>query len=357
MNRKIKNDPEVLELYTESGAKAGTLVRYADGHEDYQHAVHVRRDVKDRLFKFIFGNPEHKDWALNLYNALENKHYTDVNDLVITTLEDAVFMKMKNDVSVLVDSRYLDFWEHQSTLSPNIPIRFFLYSASTLQRLINTREHELYEEAPFHIPFMKFYVFYNGKKYADLRSELKLSDLYYNCGEEPMLELKAIQLNINDYEKWKDICPQLYEYQWFVTKSREYSKKTDLSTAVNLAINEMPEEFTIRSFLLAHRSEVIAMSIFEYDEEKHMEYVRSLGVKKGEIEGFQKGRLEGFQEGKTEGFQEGEIEGFRKGILNSVSLLIEAGIPEKTAIEKTAEKYGYSVLEIQRMMQNSTEQQ
>ena len=107
------------------------------------------------------------------------------------------------------------------------------------------------------------------------------------------------------------------------------------------------------------------MSIFEYDEEKHMEYVRSLGVKKGEIEGFQKGRLEGFQEGKTEGFQEGktegfqegEIEGFRKGILNSVSLLIEAGIPEKTAIEKTAEKYGYSVLEIQRMMQNSTEQQ
>ena len=31
----------------------------------------VYRTVKDRLFKFIFGNPDHKDWALSLYNYLE----------------------------------------------------------------------------------------------------------------------------------------------------------------------------------------------------------------------------------------------------------------------------------------------
>ncbi len=90
------------------------------------------------------------------------------------------------------------------------------------------------------------------------------------------------------------------------------------------------------------------MSIFEYDEEKHMEYVRSLGAKKGEIEGFRKGEIEGFRKGETEGF--------RKGVLNSVSLLIEAGIPENTAVEKTAEKYGCSVLEIQNIIQGADEQ-
>lgn len=55
----------------------------------------VRRNYKDRLFRFIFGNENHKDWALNLYNAMENKQYTDPADLKIVTLENAVYMHIK----------------------------------------------------------------------------------------------------------------------------------------------------------------------------------------------------------------------------------------------------------------------
>ena len=29
----------------------------------------INREYKDRLFKFIFGNPRHKDWTLTLLNG------------------------------------------------------------------------------------------------------------------------------------------------------------------------------------------------------------------------------------------------------------------------------------------------
>ncbi len=38
----------------------------------------VSREYKDRLFKFIFGNPDNKQWTLNLYNAINDSHYTDL---------------------------------------------------------------------------------------------------------------------------------------------------------------------------------------------------------------------------------------------------------------------------------------
>ena len=33
--------------------------------------IDVNDEYKDRLFKFVFGNPEHKDWTLSLYNAVK----------------------------------------------------------------------------------------------------------------------------------------------------------------------------------------------------------------------------------------------------------------------------------------------
>lgn len=37
----------------------------------------AKREYKDRLFSFIFGNEEHKDWTLSLYNAVNGTDYTD----------------------------------------------------------------------------------------------------------------------------------------------------------------------------------------------------------------------------------------------------------------------------------------
>ena len=39
---------------------------------------------------------------MDLYNALNNTCYENPNDLEVNTLEDAVYLSMKNDISFLI---------------------------------------------------------------------------------------------------------------------------------------------------------------------------------------------------------------------------------------------------------------
>ena len=50
---------------------------------------------------------EDKGKLLQVYNALNGTHYTDPDLLEINTLENAIYMAMKNDVSFLIDSRLI----------------------------------------------------------------------------------------------------------------------------------------------------------------------------------------------------------------------------------------------------------
>lgn len=58
---------------------------------------HVYRNYKDRVFRLLFKN---KVRLLELYNALSGSNYTDADSLIINTLENAVYKKMKNDVCI-----------------------------------------------------------------------------------------------------------------------------------------------------------------------------------------------------------------------------------------------------------------
>jgi len=64
--------------------------------------IGANREYRDRLFKLIFGNPENKLWALMLYNAVNGAHYTDPDSVELYTIENVVYMSMKNDVSFLI---------------------------------------------------------------------------------------------------------------------------------------------------------------------------------------------------------------------------------------------------------------
>ena len=48
-----------------------------------------------------------KDWnvALEVYNAMNDTAYDNPNDLTITTLENATYMGMKNDVLFVIASQ------------------------------------------------------------------------------------------------------------------------------------------------------------------------------------------------------------------------------------------------------------
>ena len=79
----------------------------------------VNDQHKDRVFKFLFGNPDNKEWTLALYNAINDSSYDNPDDIQFNTIEDAVYLGMKNDVSfIIVDE--MNLWEHQSTYNPNM---------------------------------------------------------------------------------------------------------------------------------------------------------------------------------------------------------------------------------------------
>ena len=94
----------------------------------------VTREYKDRLFSFIFGREEHKDWTLSLYNAVNRTNHTDPDEIEINTIEDYLYMGMKNDVSFIIRS-IMSLYEQQSTFNPNMPLRELIY----LGRLVVSR--------------------------------------------------------------------------------------------------------------------------------------------------------------------------------------------------------------------------
>ena len=59
--------------------------------------------------------------------------------LTIVTLENSVYMNMKNDVAFLLDNR-LSLYEHQSTCNPNMPLRDLFYVSRTYQGLVKDEE-------------------------------------------------------------------------------------------------------------------------------------------------------------------------------------------------------------------------
>ena len=154
----------------------------------------VNRIYKDRLFRLVFSDRRN---LLELYNALNGSHYEDPEALEITTLEDAIYMSVKNDLSFLIDN-VLNLYEHQSTYNPNMPTRGFFYLADVYRKYVEQRKLNLYGSRLAKLPLPQYLVFYNGLKSEPDRVVLKLSDAFA-CpeGMKPCLEFEAVMLNIN----------------------------------------------------------------------------------------------------------------------------------------------------------------
>ncbi|WP_419091679.1 hypothetical protein [Waltera sp.] len=246
----------------------------------------ANRNYKDTIFRWLFSD---KNNLLSLYNAIAGAHYQNPEALNIVTLENAVYMGMKNDLAFVLETG-LYLYEHQSTYNPNIPLRDLFYIASEYQSLINQRP--LYSSTLQTIPTPKFLVFYNGtdENIPD-RLELRLSDAYENYSENPDLELKVTMLNINsdhNFELLKN-CHVLWEYSQYVTRVRKYATMMSLNDAVNLAITECIQEGILTEFLSHNRAEVLKVSIFEYDKEKEEKLIRKAEFDYGKAMGLADG--------------------------------------------------------------------
>ena len=121
----------------------------------------INRKYKDRLFRFLFGSEEMKDNILQLYNALTDSKYSNPKDIQIYTIDDVLYMEMKNDVAIILDS-YLCLWEQQSTFNPNMPIRGLMYFGKLYSKYIETNRLDIYGTKLMKLPTPRYIVFYNG---------------------------------------------------------------------------------------------------------------------------------------------------------------------------------------------------
>lgn len=232
--------------------------------------THVNRTYKSTVFTMLF---EDRNNLLELYNAMSGKHYTDPALLEINTLENAIYMSIKNDVSFIIDGR-LSLYEHQSTYSPNLPLRFLFYVSHLYAGITNSAN--LYGTKPVDIPAPEFVIFYNGADEMPEHKILKLSDLYTVHDRECGLELKAKMLNIcgDNNKALKRACRTLGEYASFCEKMRSYARIMSIEDAADQTIDECIREGILEEFLRKHKVEAKSMSIFEYDQEKHLRMER-----------------------------------------------------------------------------------
>ena len=249
----------------------------------------VYRSYKDRLFRMVFRE---KKELLGLYNAVNGTSYTDPEALTVVTLENAIYMNMKNDLAVVMDF-YMDLYEHQSTYNPNIPLRNLHYVAKELRSWSGGRT--IYGRQLVKIPSPRFFVFYNGRDMQPERQVLKLSDAFMNPEEDPALELKVVMLNINlgRNKELMEQCHTLLEYAQFVDRLRTCEKSMGREEAVKHTVDTCIREGILRDFLLKYREEAIEMCIFEYDEEETLRQLGQQSYEEGVAAGIEQGKLVG----------------------------------------------------------------
>ena len=250
----------------------------------------ANRNYKDRLFRFVFKN---KKDLLDLYNAINGTDYDNPEELEVNTLENVLYLSMKNDLSFLIDAE-LNLYEHQSTYNPNMPMRGLLYFAGVYNRHIS----DLFRRP-------------NGEK-------------------EPCLECQTLMLNIN-YGHNRELmkkCRRLEEYAIFVdTIRKNQAKGQDLQEAVETAVESCIAGGVLADILRAQKAEVVQMVLEGFDQEAYEKAMKK--------EGYE----DGYQEGKEDGYQEGIEQGIERGICGLIRSLKEFDIPKEQILQKLQDTY------------------
>ena len=258
----------------------------------------ANRNYKDRLFRFVFNN---KKDLLDLYNAINGTDYNNPEELEVNTLENVLYLSMKNDLSFLIDAE-LNLYEHQSTYNPNMPMRGLLYFAGVYNRHI--------------------------------------SDLFRRPNEEkePCLECQTLMLNIN-YGHNRELmkkCRRLEEYAIFVdTIRKNQAKGQDLQEAVEGAVESCIAGGVLEDILRLQKAEVVQMVLEGFDQEAYEKAMK----KEGYEDGYQEGKEDGYQEGIEQGIQQGIEQGIERGICGLIRSLKEFDIPKEQILQKLQDTY------------------
>ena len=267
---------------------------------------------KDTLFRTLFREQSR---ALELCNAITGTDHPPGTPVKIRD-PDSSLLRRYNDLAIEIKGQLLVMVEHQSSICPNMPLRFLRYVTETLYSLIINND-DIYRSTTVKIPAPQFYVLYNGKEKLK-KTTLKLSDAFRVKPDGPTLELTAIILDVNHGRGNKTLSKSksLEGYAYLVAQIKFYEgmgQKRDI--AIKNAINKCINEGILADYLKKNFEEVAKMLGWEYDKDAELKIIRE--------EGLQEGRQEGRQEGKEETKIETAIamltEGFDESLIAKIT--------------------------------------
>ena len=272
-----------------------------------QEDLHADRKYKDRLFRLVFSD---KKDLLDLYNAVNGTDYDNPEELEVNTLENVLYLSMKNDLSFLIDAE-LNLYDHQSPCNPNMPMRGFLYFG------------DLYSSTAKQFPIPQHIGFYNGTRKEPGRKILKLSDLFEHSSTDkrPCLECETLVLNINygHNRELMEKCRRLKEYAIFVDMVRKnLTAGAPLEEAVTRAADTCIDQGILEDLLKKQKAEVVRMALENYDLEKYEKAI------------------------KKESYEEGYQDGQEKGICQLIKALQKFSITQENVLQTLQEKYDLS---------------
>ena len=294
-----------------------------------QESVSINRTYKDRLFKIIF---EDKKELLSLYNALTGKNYQNPDELEINTIDDVIYMHLKNDMSFILDD-WQNLFEQQSTFNPNQPLRGFFYFADLYK--VKYFGKKIYSTRLLKIPTPQYIVFYNGTTNMPDRKELRLSDAFQQPTEQPDIEVVAHMLNIN-YGHNKELmerCQKLKEYAQFIDIIRHYLKENEHwsnEQAISKAIDDCIKNNILRDILQKERLRVMASILSEFDEVGYKEMIR------------QEAYEDAYEEGHEAGLEEGRKQELAHGVKSYIKLAQSIGYAESKIVTMLMQEFNLS---------------
>ena len=243
----------------------------------------TNRKIRDTVFCHFMSNESH---LLSLCNALNDTGYDESSDITINTLEGSFFSNIKNDISFLLNNLMVVLIEHQTTINPNMPLRFLSYVDELYKRYTSTSHKKIYGDDLLKIPAPEFYVFYDGNDTSFEQQTVKLSNAFETQSDKLELTVHVYNLADGMNDELKRKCLPIGEYSIFSNAYKHFrQQKMEIDHAVDEAIKYCLENNVMVDYLKNNQKEVIDMFGFEWNEKEEREALLEIGEERGRLEG------------------------------------------------------------------------
>lgn len=250
--------------------------------------ANVNREYKDSVFSMYMSEPKR---LVEVYNAIQETDYSLDTPVEITTLDGVLFMNRMNDISFMLDSRFIVFMEHQSSINENMPVRMLLYLGRVYEKILE--KSNLYRKKRIPLPAPEFIVLYIGKEPYPDEKYLRLSDAFvFSPKGENSAEVTVRILNIQYKEDRKLLVKSksLHDYSFFIASVQKYlDEGFELRAAIHKAALDCEKWGIMQPFLKDHISEVENMLYTEWKLEDALKIEREEGIEIGIEKGIKKG--------------------------------------------------------------------